>query len=489
MEKVKIQIIKAPTGSGKTQYALELAKENRVLLAVPTKLIARQVKQRAEEMGISVVEIEGRNNYVCPYKAKLDNVDIEKLKDNDYKVDGEYTKYAQDIVCCSRKSCDFDPFELVKERILKENPNLVITTHSFLKTLSFSQIFDSDRVLIIDETHQFVRGLKEPTGEAFISLSELLPYFYELKSANLPKEVKTIADRGIKYVKDKLSTGKTGNYILWILRKDGKLIETEHKEERKEFNGILSDLEKIFKNIQDKMPRKSKKVEIINLREIGSSTLDTIRRIKSERNIGNYGFIEYRNSNYPDIRLGIKRVLFSPAMWLVFNGIVKHLSPKQIIGMSATIDKKLAKALFGSSRFEVEYEEDPFAFNSVLNLIIFDIVYDYENKIRHLQLIAEKIRQIKTQKPVVVLATSYEDVYLLYRFLEKDFRVLFHSPERDIYQLVEKFENKEIDILIGNKSLWEGVNIRKDADFVITKLPFLSPDEPDYTALLRVLAE
>ncbi|NPA53860.1 MAG: DEAD/DEAH box helicase family protein [Aquificae bacterium] len=483
MENIKIDILKAPTGFGKTQYALELAKENKVLLAVPTRLIARQVKERAKEMGIPAIEIEGRNNYVCPYKASLDSVDISSLEKDDYKVNEEFLKYAQDIVCCGRKSCSFDPFGMLKERIQTENPNLVITTHSFLKTTSFADVFDRERVLIIDEIHQFIRGLKDPVESTFISLSNILPYLHEVKKANIPQSAKKQAEETIKYINKKLNTEKKGSFVIWIVRKDGKLIETEHKQEKQEFEEILTSLEKNFELILKAIPRKSKKVDIINLREIGASILSTIRNIKSERKLGSYGFIDFRNSNFPDIKLGIKQVSFSPAMWAVFNGIISNLSPKQIIGMSATIDKKLAKALFSSKRFEIDYKEIPFAFNSTLNLFIFDIAYDYENKAKHLQIIAEKIKQIKTQKPFVILATSYEDIYILSRFLEGDFKVLSQSPDTPVYTLVKEFEETDTDILIGNKSLWEGVNIRKDADFIITKVPFLSPNDSSFKAI------
>lgn len=170
-------------------------------------------------------------------------------------------------------------------------------------------------------------------------------------------------------------------------------------------------------------------------------------------------------------------------MWFIFNSILKSFNVSKIIGLSATISKDVVNSLFNSSRFKVEYKEEPFVFNSVLEMLIFDKPFEYEKRFNHLDYVAEKIKQIITDKGVVILATSYEDVKYLYEKLIDNFSIVRQREGENASDILDKYEKAEADILIGNKAFWEGVNIKRDSDFVIVKMPYYSPYDVDFTAI------
>ena len=60
--------------------------------------------------------------------------------------------------------------------------------------------------------------------------------------------------------------------------------------------------------------------------------------------------------------------------------------------------------------------------------------------------------------------------------------VLAQTRENGISELLELFENGDYDVLIGNRSLWEGLNLKVDADFFVFKVPYPTPEEPEVKA-------
>ncbi len=471
---VRVEVIKAPTGSGKTQKALEMAKSEKILLAVPTIKLADEVRKRAEEMKLSVVEILGRNNYVCGYKAGLADLNVENF--SDYRTDDPIL--TQDIVCCGRQQCSFDPFEHYRKKIIEENPNLVVTTHELLKASSFKPLFDENRILVIDEIHSFVKSLKNTAEGYRISLQNLLLLLREIE---INRHIKSSRIRLVIKKMEKILEDVTPRYsLVFVVSGDGIRTFENTKGDLKEFEGILSFLEKAIQEVRQDTPLKSKHPDVVTLREKLTQMLQTVKNIKTQRMQGFYGYVHYKRK---DIELGIRQVLFSPSMWFIFNKIVHNLNPKKIIGMSATISKETTQALFSGSRFDFTYREEPFVFKSYLKMIVFDKPFEYEKRYEHLDFIAEKVKQIKNYRGIVILATSYDDVYYLRDKLSDEFTVVFQKEGEKADDILEAYESEVADVLIGNRSLWEGINIKRDSDFVIVKMPYYSPTDVDFIAI------
>ena len=171
-------------------------------------------------------------------------------------------------------------------------------------------------------------------------------------------------------------------------------------------------------------------------------------------------------------------------MWFLFNRVINSVEPKKVIGLSATIDKSLDFSLFSGSRFDVRYEELPFSFDSVLKMIIFDKPFEFEKRKLFLDQIANTVPNImEKDKGLVILCTSFEDIRFLHDRLKDDFKVVSQFPETDKEKITKEYEEKKADILIGNKSFWEGINIKRDSVFIITKMPYLSPEDADFYAV------
>jgi len=473
---MKTEIIKAPTGFGKTANALERAKNEKIVLAVPTVKIADEVYQRAKDLGISAIQIIGRSNYICGYKAKKDGIDINELISD--RIDDWRLK--QDIGCCLRKECNYDPFKAKKERIIEENPNLIITTHAFLKSSSFKEVFDFNRVLIIDEIHSFIRSLKEPSEESRLSLRDLVT-LGELIKTEIP-EVKSSAESFVDEIQGIIKKTPSKKVIIKILDKNGN--EKIFEDIKEDYNRAMDILDKAGKKIfslRNMIKPKSKDVKKISIRERLTLILETISRIKKAGTPGMY--IYFNSTNY-DIQIGIKQVLFSTAMWQIFNRIINNLQPKEIVGMSATISESLSKKLFSSVKFSFEYKEEFHKFkNSLLDMVIFDMKYDPLKRTEDLEYIAKRIKELKRDKGMVILATNFKEMGTLRNILSNTFKVAMQEYENKSDEIIKIYENGEVDIIIGNRSFWEGINIKRDSDFVIVKMPYFYPEDVDYIAI------
>lgn len=475
-----IKIVKSPTGSGKTENILNLSKEKKVLIAVPTVKLADEVYKRAVNKGIKAEVILGRNNYVCGYKAKLNGVEIKHSEEKQLRYDNYGKQFRQDYVCCNRKSCDFDAYKYQIEKIRETSPNLIITTHALLKNLSFTYEnlpFDVE-VVAIDEIHSFTSSLKQPIPRWRIKLSDVMLLLNEMLQEGFTTQTK----QQIRLLKNKLEkilrNSKQPSVKLVKIVDEKSFAKIFDEYSTKEFNQLVITLEEGLTKIRESIKEKSKKAEKVSLITLLTETKAIVENIKRVDTSGQYSFIRKTDG---DIEIGVMQIPFSPAFWRVFNRFMKVIEGFELIGMSATVPEEITRSMFRNRGYNFENKNFVFE-NSHLNLYVYEKDYSYEDKHKNLDVVVELTEKLVKTKPVVILATSYLDIRYLSEKL-KHYNILVQKRENSSEDLVEKFNTEDYSVLIGNRGLWEGVNIRKDCYFVFTKIPYFSPEDIDYQAL------
>ncbi|GAB6075256.1 helicase C-terminal domain-containing protein [Desulfurobacterium crinifex] len=478
-------ILKAPTGWGKTQFAIEKAKEMPIILAVPTVKLGREILERARNSGIAAVFVEGRRNLLCGKKVKsyLEERDNKKVLAEDvYKFCEDFSFRAdshpqlrQTHLCCE-KGCPFDPFSYLME--ISRTAQLTICTHALLKVNSFIPLFESGKVLVIDEVQTFIRSLRTPVlGFSSVSISEILSLLSEI--LNLKEAKKTVVKEALKRIKtagEKIAE-VTCKEVCWLY-KGGKLkllspsMEQVNRHIEAVIQGLLSIRQNAFKK---------KTLVVTNALDEISRIVELLRRIKDPLfyagilNDGSYATISSVDGNTV---FGIHQTLFSNAMWSLWNGILKNISPKEVIFMSATLPSSL-KGLLKPFK-EVKRIEHSYRFKSTLDVIIGSKEYSYESREEFIEYFISLFERFKRDKKAVILASAFRDIEAVKEELErKGYIVLAQNRENGISELLDLFENGDYDILIGNRSLWEGLNLKVDSDFFVFKVPYPTPEEPE----------
>jgi Rad3-related DNA helicase len=145
--------------------------------------------------------------------------------------------------------------------------------------------------------------------------------------------------------------------------------------------------------------------------------------------------------------------------------------------MSATLPSSLKGLL---KPFEnVKRIENFHRFKSKLDVIIGSKDYSYESREEFIEYFISLFERFKRNKKVVILASAFRDIEAVKEELERrGYMVLAQTRENGISELLELFENGDYDVLIGNRSLWEGLNLKVDADFFVFKVPYPTPEEP-----------
>jgi len=481
-------ILKAPTGWGKTQFAIEKAKEVPIILAIPTVKLGREILERARSSGINAVFVEGRKNLLCGKKVKgyleenlfkeVTPEDVfEFCRNLNFRAD-KHPQLRQTYLCCE-KGCHFDPFSYFIE--LSKTAQLTICTHALLKVNSFAPILEAGRILIIDEVQTFVRSLKTPVlGFTSTSINEIISLLSEILTIKGIK--KTIVKEAIKKVE---KAGKkiaeiTGGEVYWLY-KSGRLELTSPLTEwiNKQIDAVIQELLSVRQNAF-----KKKAPAVINILDEISKMVELLKRIKEPLlyagilNDGSYATIYSIGEN---VTFGIHQTLFSNAMWNLWNGILKNLSPSEVIFMSATLPSSL-KGLLKPFK-SVKRIENFHRFKSKLDVIIGSRDYSYESREEFVEYFISLFERFKRDKKVVILASAFRDMEMVKEELErKGYIVLAQTRENGISELLELFENGDCDVLIGNRSLWEGLNLKVDADFFVFKVPYPTPEEPEVKA-------
>ena len=481
---IKATVIEAPTGFGKTQYALELVKKGNkeLILSVPTIKLAREVQKRAEENGIKSVLLLGRRNYPCGYKVQKfyelpEDREVVREKCLECYENGEKLLF-QGIFCCKRKKCQWDMFDEKKTEAL--NSPLVITTHALLKTSAFANIFPVGRTLFIDEVHLFIRNLTRPIFPyTSFSSSEFKAILTELKEIITKKsEVNKLfsqVESIEKFIRRAIGSREKRSILLWVRKRDS--MEYVDRNLSLVVDGAVKLLVRGINKFLGKLNKEERELVGDFFSAVNSLLLKIFTKESSQA--GEYLVL----SSGEGFRLDLKQTLFSPAMWKIWNMIFANLSPVEVFFASATVPKSLNK-LLSSSRFkDVEFVKHFHRFDSVLDVVIGGRAYSYEEREDFLKYFVRFFRKFKREKGAVILASSYTDMEFIEKKLKKKgYSVLSQKENEDAEKIVSLYEKGEVDVIIGNRTFWEGINIRRDSDFFIVKVPYSTPDDPDYRA-------
>ena len=480
-------ILKAPTGWGKTQFAIEKARKTPVILAVPTIKLGREIEERAKKDGIDAIFVEGRRNLLCGRKVaeyilkekgecRKEEV-FEFCKRENFRADRFPLLRQTSFCCCSSEECPFDPFSYLLT--LSQTAQLTICTHSLLKINAVIPLFPQNRLLIIDEVQSFVRSLKTPiAGITEVSADEIIGL---LKESLTIKEIKKSpiknAIERIESAANKIIETIEDREVLWLNWRESSIYASPYfSNVNKALERMISVLESVRK---DSAKRKTPAVQ--NFLDKITNIISLFKKVKQPLNYrllsGEYAVVKKSEG----IRIGIYQVMFSNSMWEIWRGILKNLSPEEVIFMSATLPSSLKGLL---APFEViKQEEYHSRFDSTLDVIIGSSAYSYENRDEYVNYFLCLFDRFKRNKKTVILASSYRDIEEVKTKLEsRNLKVLAQNRENGISELLDLFETGEYDVLIGNRSLWEGLNLKQEADFFIYKVPYPTPEEPEIKA-------
>jgi Rad3-related DNA helicase len=481
---VKAVILEAPTGFGKTALALERAKQEPIIIAVPTLKLGKEVEKRAKELGLKAVFLEGRRNYPCGYKVQkefgLPN-DKEKVKEACIRIyqEGKDKHLFQGYFCCRKSECLYDMFDEKKEEA--QGANVLIVTHALLRVASYYPLLPQGRVVFVDEVQTFLRALRSPvfpynavsTSELRASLLEIRPLLRRKKEVD---DVLKFLDKKERELAN-LVESRDGR-LLWIKR-NGSLIERERALLKEVASFCLQLAEKIdtFLSSLRRKERESFADFFVTVKQVLSILANPIVYTLPS---GTYAVARVEGEG---VSLSVRQVLFSTGMWQTWNGILENLSPKELWLMSATIPESIDGLLKSKRIDSIERRTYYHRFNSTLDVIIGSESYSYEAREEFLDYFVSLFRRFKRkEKGAVILASSYRDIEYVARELSKDYSIAVQKENTSAEEVLAVYERGEVEVVIGNKSFWEGINVRRDSDFFILKVPYSTPSDPDYTA-------
>jgi len=476
MSKTKLDLVIKPTGAGKTYNAIKDSIGKKTIIAVPTiKNVIEIYKEARQLAGIHFARIlVGENNYPCGLKVKklrqindADTIDlIRNMSEIDLLTKFKKDEYKTHLSCCIEEECPYDIYEEKKEQI--DNFDLIITTHAYLKSSQFSKSLPTNRNLIIDEIDRFYMSLRDP-----------FPPFnaFNLRDLQLAMSSKVNINKIVKIEKEMQAIGK---YRIAIAYKynDG----FEPKRYSKDFDKYILQVADVIKKESKKYEGKSKKkLDLLSLKK--KESLKMASRIISDMLFparkGVYSYINFANNT---VSFELAQLIFSPAYQINYFFMINYLEPTTMTGLSATMPRYILTKLKYIHDVNIIKDgdfEQRFA-GSQLNLIIGNKDYVYESDNDYFQYVLDNIQ--KSKKPAVVLTTSLDQVERLTNAFKDTYNVISVYNDiagDDIDDMIESFNNSNNskDILIGSIGLWRGLNILRDADFFIYKIPFSSPGE------------
>lgn len=481
MKKRVLEVMKAPTGWGKTHKLRNLARHKPVVLAVPTHAVAGEQYEKAKGEGMSVRYVKGRRMFVCG--RKLTDLPEEErgkvakwiLPSGELKSDCPEDiriKVGQDYLCCRRKGCQRDPF---KEQFERGYPDLIILTHTFLMLAPFLRgvgYIPSGRTLAIDEADMLLYELERP--RSFINSLSLGETVFLLRE--ILKDVPVDSSEGEKLIE------KTAQ--AWEKFKDSGVVALRVGDKLKSGNGFTRDsvsalrsLDRCLEKLHSLLPRTP---VYAGYREVVLHVRDIVRRVLTPQEDGEYGWVARG-------RIGVSRLLFSRSMWTAFQAMISALDPVKVILATATLRKNLL-SLFPSNRWVIKWTgakpcDVPFP-SSDLFVVIGNEEYNYEKIESYREYAVGVIKRFTTtDEDFVILTTSYEDMEFLAQELKgSGYRVTVQREEAPSHEAVGEWRIKG-GVLIGNVGIWRGLNIMGADKFFIFKLPYEHPESPRSEAL------
>lgn len=502
-EKIKMTLIKAPTGAGKTRSALLGSRNNETIIAVPTIEQMKELHGDAVKLGLKPVVITGKGNYPCGRKVResrglSDSGTVSLLAaKSSYELITEFNKneLGNHFECCDEDECPVNIYESEKERIIKERPHLIITTHAFLKIAGYKSVLPAEYKLVLDEADIFFSVFCDP-----------FPPYNAFRLNELKTLVSVKSKAQIEKIKEKmLQFGKYSKPIAHNC-KGGVIRKFEM------FDGFIDEIAEIISSegaVFLGMGKKKLKHAAMKKREYLNTAAGITRNMLNPRE-GMYSYIAFfkpDSANFAskktytetcDVSLKISLDVFSESYKQNYFACLKALAPKSITALSASMPQYIEDKLkfyhdVTEKKLPDKVMEERFR-GSRLNVFVEAEEYKYSRKDDYMDYAFSFIKKYGSlsTKAKVILATSVEQVERLsLKFADEGYNVISKQANRlvdesgDTVQMLNKFNmgNGTKDVLIVATGLWRGLNITRDSDFYMLKLPFESPDAPKNTAI------
>ena len=497
--KTKMTMINAQTGSGKTRTALLDSKTNNTIFSVPTIEQVKELYAEAVRLGLRPAVIVGKGNYPCGRSVKIsrglnsdETVSLLKAK-TDYELITKFDKYelSGHFECCDEEECPVNIYEVEKERIIKERPRLIITTHAYLKLAGFTRVLPDGYVLVLDEADIFYNILCDP-----------FPPYNAFKLNELKTVVSSISKAKIEKIKKKMLS--LGRYSMPIAHNYKNDIIRNFKL----FDGFIDEIGMLVsQEAADYSGTGKKKLKhsAIKKKEYLNMAAKIIKNMLYPIKNGMYSYITLfkpedtcpaNKKTYIatcDVSFEIAQDLFSDAYTRNYFQCLNSLVPKEIIALSAFIPPHIENKLkffhdVTEKKLSDKDMEERFK-GSRLNVFIGAKEYEHSEKDDYMDYSLSVITSYGSlkAKPKVVLATSAEQVARLtseltdrgYNVISKQSAGLSDEAGNAVH-ILNKFNagNGVKDVLVGANGLWRGLNITRDSDFYMFKIPFESPDTP-----------
>jgi len=153
----------------------------------------------------------------------------------------------------------------------------------------------------------------------------------------------------------------------------------------------------------------------------------------------------------------------------------------------------------GLTKVRTERVGSPFDYRKQATLVMVrEMLSPNAPETEHLNQMAAKLKLYleETDGHAFVLFTSYAQMrkmasQLTSWFVEKEMLLVTQGEGIDRSQMVQRFRSTPRSVLFGTDSFWQGVDVPGDAlrNVIITKLPFLVPDQPLVEARLDAIRE
>ncbi len=524
-------VIEAPTGTGKSLAYLvpsiiwAINNQKKVMISTATKILQRQIIEKDLPLLQKVIGnfdfaiCIGGDNYFCP--ARFENVLQYGLFSNDsemhtlnklsawYKEKGGATQYDIDFfvdpyiwrkVCrnryicsnsCGHKNhCGF--YQSVQHM---KNATVLVSNHhyTFINIKSRSNIIDEVGAIVFDEAHEVedtaTAAFSEEINSSQIkSLFDILlpspPYKGVLESVSVTKKTLTDMSHEISEAKKEINhihsqipygssiMGTAGTELFDpLMRRLSILAEIIEKEDKSILTPYKSQIEETVKslfNICAKEEHKNyvywtsaaKKAWKAAATPINISGYLKRQLLYSFSNNGNGNSNIENNSDRP-----LKLAVFASATISINNNMQYF---KGRVGLLKDTPELVVSSPFDYKKQAVIYAPrlpDPSS-------------SDYHNAVFNHTMQLLRIYNGRT----LILFTSFKFMDEMYNML-KDARsdlVIMKQGDMSCNQLVVNFKKTNKAILLGANTFWQGVDIPGDAlqCVIMTKLPFLPPDDP-----------
>ena len=330
-EKTKMTLVKAQTGAGKTRLALLDSRDDETIIAVPTVEQVKELYADAVKLEIRPTVIVGKRNYPCGRKVRMtrglsDNETVNLLTaKNNYGLITGFGKneLSDNFECCDEDECPVDIYAREKEKIIEERPQLIITTHAYLRLAGYERALPDGYELVLDEADNFYTALCEP-----------FPPYNSFRLNKLKSLISVKSRAKIEKIKRKMLP--LGKYSM--------LIAHNHKNDVirtvEIFDGFINEIAELISSEASVflgMGKKKLKHAAMKKKEYLNIAARITRDMLNPHE-GMYSYITLfkpEGGDNADVSLEISQDMFSGVYIQNYLQCLKALAPKSITALSA----------------------------------------------------------------------------------------------------------------------------------------------------------